>query len=180
MCIQTNVDDFQTILIYLLNLLLLEEPKRVNYINDLLGLLKLILRVGKAYKILVEEAIKTVTQGILFKSSDDKSIPAMINSSIYVTRKDQFYMTGVHLGSLSAEHIQSFCQDVVGQVPSVARCLLPTVTAISEKIPPNPSTQSFVCSILSLALSAESAVTGDEGACFFLFVYFLIIHPVYW
>ena len=150
--------------------MLLEEPARVPYIRDLLDLLQLVLRVGKAYKTLVEEAIKTVAQGMLFKASDDKSIPAMINSSIY-SSNDQFYLREAKLYSLSAERFRSFCKDVIGQVPSVARCLLPTVTAISEKIP-NPSTQSFLCSVLSLALSGESTMVGDEGACLFIFYLF--------
>ena len=107
---------------------------------------------------------------MLFKASDDNSIPAMIKSGMYHADRDKFYLKDVKLHSISAECFRSFCQDVVGQVPSVARCLLPTVTAISEKIP-NPSTQSFVCSILSLALSGESTMIGDEGACLFIYDY---------
>ena len=145
-----------------------DEPTRVPYIKDLLDLLKLILRLGKAYKALVEEMMKTVTQGTLFKLSDDKSIPAIINSSSYLASKNKFYMKDVKLYSVSPERFRSFCQEAVSQVPSVARSLLPTVTAISEKIP-HPSTQSFVCSILSLALSGDSTTTGDEGYYSFRF-----------
>lgn len=106
--------------------------------------------------------ITTVTQGALFKASEDISIPAMIKSSIYLSEKDVFYMTDVRRHSVSVELFRSFCQEVVGQVPFVARCLLPTVTAISEKIT-NGQTQSFLCRILSLALSGESITMGDEG-----------------
>jgi hypothetical protein len=125
-------------------------------------LLKLVLRVGKAYKTLVEEMMKTVTQGALFKTSHDKSIPAIINSSSYYEIGDKFYVRDVKMCSISAESFRNFCQEAVGQVPPVARSLLPTVTAISEKIP-HVSTQSFVCKILSLALSGESTTAVDEG-----------------
>ena len=110
--------------------------------------------------------ITTVTQGTLFRASEDISIPAMIKSSIYYSNKDVFYMKDVRQHSVSAEHFRSFCQEVVGQLPFVARCLLPTVTAISEKIT-NAQTQSFLCRILSLALSGESVTMGDEGICLF-------------
>ena len=139
-----------------------EEPSRVRYISKLLDLLKLILSVGKGFKTLVEEMITTVTQGTLFKASEDKSIPAMIKTSTYVSDKDVFYMKDVRQHSVPAEHFRSFCQEVVGQVPFVARCLLPTVTAISEKII-SGQTQSFLCSILFLVLSGESITMGDEG-----------------
>ena len=106
--------------------------------------------------------IRTVTQGTLFKASEEASIPAMIRSSIYFSDTDVFVMTDTRRHSVSAEHFRSFCQDVVGQVPFVARCILPTVTAISEKIT-SGQTQSFLCDILSLALSGESITMGDEG-----------------
>lgn len=134
----------------------------MRYIRKLLELLKLILSVGKALKTLVQEMIRTVTHGTLFKASEEASIPAMIRSSIYFSDKDVFFMTDTRRHSVSAEHFRSFCQDVVGQVPFVARCILPTVTAISEKIT-SGQTQSFLCDILSLALSGESITMGDEG-----------------
>ena len=145
----------------------LEEPSRVRYIRKLLDLLKLILSVGKGFKTLVEEMITTVTQGMLFRASEDISIPAMIKSSIYFSDKDVLYMKDAQLQSVPVEHFRSFCQEVVSQVPFVARCLLPTVTAISEKIT-NGQTQSFLCRILSLALSGETVAMGDEGICLFL------------
>ena len=103
--------------------------------------------------------ITTVTQGTLFKASEDISIPAMIKSSIYVSDKDVLYMKDAQLQSVPAEHFRSFCQEVVSQVPFVARCLLPTVTAISEKIT-NGQTQSFLCRILSPSLVRRNRRNG--------------------
>ena len=139
-----------------------ETHSRVSYIKDLLDLLKLVLRAGKAYKTLVEEMMKTVTQGMLFKASEDKSIPSLIKSGTYYAERDTFYWEDVKLYIVSVERFRSFCQEVIGQVPSTAKCLLPTVTAISEKIS-NPTTQTFVCDILNLALSGGSTMVGDEG-----------------
>ena len=143
-----------------------ETRSQVPYIKDLLDLLKLVLRAGKAYKTLVEEMIKTVTQGTLFKASEDNSIPSLIKSGMYNAERDRLYLKDVKLNIVSVECFRSFCQEVIGQVPSTARCLLPTVTAISEKIS-NPTTQTFVCDILNLALSGESTMVGDEGIYMF-------------
>ena len=117
--------------------------------------------------------IKTVTQGTLFKASDENSIPAIIKSNIYSAERDKFYLRDVKLYCVSAERFRSFRRDVIHQVPSVARCLLPTVTEISEKIP-NPSTQSFLCDILSLAFSGENNTISDEGGCLFVYMFFFI------
>ncbi len=106
--------------------------------------------------------MKTITHGTLFKASNDKSIPAMIKSGVYLAERDKFYLKDVKVHSVSVRRFRSFCQEAIGQVPSVACCLLPTVTAISEKTT-SAKTQSFLCAILSLALSGESTMTGDEG-----------------
>ncbi|XP_028413034.1 NFX1-type zinc finger-containing protein 1-like [Dendronephthya gigantea] len=106
--------------------------------------------------------IKTVTQGTLFKASENKSIPSIIKSGMYSAVEDIFYLRDVNLCVVSVELFRSFCQEVIGLVPSAAHCLLPTVTAISEKIS-NPTTQTFVCDILNLALSGGSTMVGDEG-----------------
>lgn len=135
----------------------------MRYVKALLPLLKLILRLGrKAYKTLVEEMFRTVAQGMLFKATNDQSLPAMIQSSHYVASKDKFYLKDVKTYSIEAEVIRSLCLDIIGQVPSVARCLLPIVTAISEKIP-SPSTQSFLCGVLTVAFSGESTMLADDG-----------------
>ncbi|XP_028413718.1 NFX1-type zinc finger-containing protein 1-like [Dendronephthya gigantea] len=136
-----------------------DDPEAVHYVEELLRLLKLILRVGKGSKNLVEEAIKTVVQGTLFKASNDKSLPKMVKSSRYIPERDVFYLRDEQI-LLSAELIRGFCHEVIRQVPTVSRCLLPVVSAINERIP-NPS--SFLFEFLSLALSGESSMIADEG-----------------
>ena len=105
--------------------------------------------------------IKTVVQGTLFKASNDKSLPMMIKLSRYLPDGDAFYLQDGQI-PLSTELIRSFCYDVIRQVPSVSRCLLPIVRAISEKIS-NPSTQSFLLEFMSIALSGEENMIVDKG-----------------
>ena len=130
----------------------------------------LILRVGKAYKILLDEMIKTLLQGMLFKESDNKSIPILIQSSLYLANQDVFYFEDTQT-YISAKLIRDFSGDIIHQVPLVSRCLLPIVSAINEKIS-NKSTQDFLFKFMSLALSGESTMIGDEGV--YLFAYFYV------
>jgi hypothetical protein len=133
----------------------------VGYIEKLLDLLKLILRVGKAYKTLLEEAIQTVTQGMLFKTSNGEGLPMMIKSSRYITDLDIF-LFGDTQTYLHTELVRSFCHEIIRQVPSVSRCLLPIVSAINDNVQ-SPSTQNFLFAILSSSLSGESTMIADEG-----------------
>ncbi len=103
----------------------------------------------------------TVAQGMLFKASNEKSLPTMIKSSHYVAKHDLFYFEDTQTYLLT-ELIQSFCYEIIRQVPSVSRCLLPTVSAINDSVQ-SPSTQKFLFEILSLSLSGESTMIGDEG-----------------
>ena len=143
------------------------DAGKLCYVEELLNLLMLTLRVGKAYKTLLEEMIKTVVQGALFKASDNNSLPMMIQSSQYVASQDRFHFQDTQ-AFISAKLIRDFCRDIISQVPSVSRCLLPVVGAINEKIS-NPSTQDFLFKFMSLALSGESMMISDEGA--YLIVY---------
>ena len=140
----------------------------VSYVTELLQLLKLILRVGKAYKALLEETIKTVTQGMLFKSTNEKGLPMMIKSSRYIVGRDIFYFEDTQT-NFSTELIRSFCHEIIRQVPSVSRSLLPVVSAINDRVQ-SQSTQNFLFKILSLTLSGESTMIADESR--FLFINF--------
>ncbi|XP_028410574.1 NFX1-type zinc finger-containing protein 1-like [Dendronephthya gigantea] len=136
------------------------DLEAVRFVEELLRLLKLILRVNKGSKTLLEEMIKTVVQGTLFKASNDKSLPMMIKSSHYIPDEDVFYLQDGKT-PLSAELIRSFCREVIRQVPSVSRRLLPVVGAINEKIP-NPS--SFLFDFMSITLSGEDNMIVDKEA----------------
>jgi hypothetical protein len=151
-----------------------DDSGSVCYVEEFLELLKLILRVGKASKKLLEEMVKTVAQGMLFKASNNESLPMMIKSSSYVPEHDIFYFQDTET-YLSTELIRSFCYEVVRQVPSVSRCLLPTVSAINDSIQ-SQSTQNFLFEFLSLALSGENTMIGDEGFYSFIFYSFDIFH----
>jgi hypothetical protein len=98
----------------------------------------------------------------------------MIKSSSYVPEHDIFYFQDTET-YLSTELIRSFCYEVVRQVPSVSRCLLPTVSAINDSIQ-SQSTQNFLFEFLSLALSGENTMIGDEGFYSFIFYSFDIFH----
>lgn len=143
------------------------DAGRLCYVEELLNLSMLILRVGKAYKALLEEMIKTFVQGTLFKASDNKSLPMLIQSSHYLASQDIFYFQDTQT-FISTKLIRDCCRDIICQVPLVSRCLLPIVGAINEKIS-DSSTQSFLFEFMSLALSGESMMIGDEGV--YLIVY---------
>ena len=128
------------------------------------------MRVGKAYKALLEETIQTVTQGMLFKSTNEKGLPMMIKSSRYITGLDIFYFEDTQT-NVSIELIRSFCHEIIRQVPSVSRCLLPIVSAINDRVQ-SQSTQNFLFKILSLSLSGESTMIADESTFLFINFYF--------
>ena len=102
---------------------------------------------------LSEDAIHIVTQGKIFQGTSDQSLPAIIKSCIY-DDDDKLY-SEKHKASLSVALVKSFCQDAIREVPHVTSCLLPTVVAVSEKVS-NPSTQKFLCTILSLNFGNEN------------------------
>jgi hypothetical protein len=137
-----------------------EEFTSLAYVQALLSLLKQILHHGSPFKNLLADVIKTVTRGTIFQAANDHSLPAVIKSCNY-GNNDEFYSEEQE-AFLSAELVRSFCHDVVRRVPSVTRCLLPTVTAISKKIA-NVSTQDFLCTILSLSSSGESGVVANAS-----------------
>ena len=116
---------------------------------------------GEIYKTLLEDVIKTVTQGTIFQTISDKSLPKIIKASNY-GNNDKFYFEEQEV-FLSAELIRSFCHDAIRHVPSVTRCLLPTVTALSEKIS-NPSTQNFLCTLLSLNTAEGNGFIPNASA----------------
>ena len=109
-----------------------------------------------------------MAQGMLFKASNNESLPMMIKSSSYLHEQDIFYFQETKT-FLTTELIRSFCYEVVRQVPSVSRCLLPTVSAINDTIQ-SQSTQNFLFEFLSLALS------GDQGFYSFIFYSFDIFY----
>jgi hypothetical protein len=130
------------------------------YVELLLNLLKGILHNGTHYKTLLEDAIKNITQGRIFQATNDPSLPAIIRSCNYGDN-EQFYSEEQKL-FLCAKLVRTFCQDAIRQVPSITRCLLPTVAAISEKNP-TPSTQSFLYNLLSLSSSGECGFVANSS-----------------
>ncbi len=130
------------------------------YVQLLLNLFKLILHHGRPYRALMEDAIKNITRGELFEDRNVHSLPAIIKSCNY-GNNEQFY-SEEQKTFLSAELVRSFCHDAIRLVPSVTRSLLPTVTAISEKIS-SPSTQSFLCTLLSLNSAGENGIIANTS-----------------
>ena len=102
--------------------------------------------------------VKTLAQGVFFKTTNDRSLPTMIMSSLYDARQDIFYFEDTQ-SFFPAELVRTFCHDVVRQVPSVSRCLLLTVRAVNDKM----QDPSFLYEFMSLALSGESTMITDEG-----------------
>ena len=130
------------------------------YVELLLTLLKLILHHGRPYKSLLEDVIRTVTQGTIFQGNNDPNLPAIIKSCNY-GNNDKFYCEEDE-EFLSAELVRAFCHDAIRRVPSVTRCLLPTVTALSKKIE-NGSTQDFLCTLLSLNSAGENGFLANTS-----------------
>ena len=129
------------------------ETITMKYVELLLNVLKLILSHGRPYKTLLEDVIRTVTRGTMFQAANyNQSLPAIIKSCNY-DNNDKFY-SEEEKTYLSAELVRSFCQDVIRQVPSVTRCLLPTIATINEKIS-SPLTQSFLYTLLTLSSLGE-------------------------
>ena len=121
----------------------------MTYIEFLLQLLKLILHRGKRlFSALLKEAMKNVTGGTLFQEKNDQGLPAIIKSSIYDISDKNFH-SKEQKTSLSAELVRSFCNDAIRDVPFTLSSLLPTVSAMSEKIE-NSSMQRFLVTLLSL------------------------------
>ena len=137
-----------------------KEDNIIAYIELLLSLLKTILHHGRPYKSLLEDVIVTVTRGLIFQTTNDFCLPKIIESCNY-GNNDKFYSEEQEV-FLSAGLIRSFCHDAVRHVPSVTRCLLPTVIAISKKIT-NVSTQDFLCALLSLNSAGETGFIGNIG-----------------
>ena len=94
----------------------------------------------------------------------------MIKSSRYITGLDIFYFEDTQT-NVSIELIRSFCHEIIRQVPSVSRCLLPIVSAINDRVQ-SQSTQNFLFKILSLSLSGESTMIADESTFLFINFYF--------
>ena len=138
----------------------LEISPPITYVALLLKLLKMILHHGRMYKALLEEAIINVTQGMLFQATDNQSLPGIIKSC-RVSNNEHLYFEE-DKESLSAELVQSFCYNAIQQVPFVIRFLLPTVTAISQKIS-SPSIQSFLCNLLSLNIPGENGFVANAS-----------------
>ena len=101
----------------------------------------------------MENAITNLIQGKLFQEENKQSLPAIIASCKY--ENNELFYSEEQKTSFSAELVRRFCQDVISQVPSATRCLLPTVTAISQK-QANESTQQFLCTLLSLNVAREN------------------------
>ena len=98
----------------------------------------------------------------MFQSTSDQNIAKIIKSCNYADGdRDRFY-SEVEEAFLSAELVRSFCHDAIRLSPTVTRCLLPTVSAISEKVA-NPSTQSFLCDLLSLNSVGENSFVANAG-----------------
>ena len=115
----------------------------------LLKLLKLIVHRGKRlFKALLEEVMKNVTGGTIFQETNDQGLPALIKSCTYGINDNNFH-SEEQKTFLSAELVRSFCYDAVRQVSFVLSSLMPTVSAISEKIE-NGSVQRFLITLLSL------------------------------
>ena len=96
----------------------------------------------------------------MFQGTNDQNLPAIIKSCNY-GNNDKFYSEEQE-AFLSADLVRSFCHDAIRQVPSVTRCLLPTVTAISKKIA-NVSTQDFLCTLLSLNSAGENGFIANTS-----------------
>ena len=137
-----------------------ETVTSIVYVELLLNLLQFILQHGRSYKSLLEDVIRTVTQGTMFQGTSNPNLPAIIKLCNY-GKNDQFYCEEEEK-FLSAELVRTFCHDAIRHVPSVTRCLLPIVTALSEKIE-NASTQKFLCTLLSLNSSGENGFVADTG-----------------
>ena len=137
------------------------KSARITYIELLLNLLKRILHNGtEHYKTLLEDAIKNITRGKIFQTTNDCSLPVIIKSC-NCGSNEQFYCED-QKNALSAELVRSFCHDAIRQVPSITCYLLPTVVAISEKIS-NPSTQSFLCTLLSLNFAGANEFIANAS-----------------
>ena len=120
----------------------------MTYIELLLKLLKLILHRGKRlFKVLLEEVMKNVTGGTIFPKTNDQGLPAIIESCTYEINGNFYSEENKTL--LSAELVRSFCHDAIRHAPSVLSSVLPTVSAMSEKIE-NGSMQRFLITLLSL------------------------------
>ena len=127
----------------------------VVYIEFLLQFLQQLLKVGKHYKTLTKESLKAVLQGTIFQSKGDKSLALLVKSSQYNVEEDEFYLADGQHQLLSAQLVRSTCESIIRHTPSIARCLLPTVLAITEKTPTS-STTHFLYKLLQLSLSGEN------------------------
>ena len=100
----------------------------------------------------MKDAITNLTQGKIFQEQNKQSLPAIIASCKY--ENNELLYSEEQKTSFSAELVRRFCQDVISQVPSATRCLLPTVTAITKK-KENESTE-FLRTLLSLNVGKEN------------------------
>ena len=131
-----------------------ESISMVYYIERLLLLLLQISNVSKAHKSLMKESLKAVLQGKIFQSKCEKSLALFIKYSQYYVDEDEFCsVDGEEI--LSAELVRNLCKSIIRNTPSIARCLLPTVSAITEKTSAVASTQ-FLYKLLQLSLSGEN------------------------
>lgn len=133
----------------------------MTYIELLLKLLKLILQRGKRlFSALLEEVMKKITGGTIFQKTNDQGLPAIIKSCTY-GNNDNFYSEEKKT-FLSAELARSFCYAAICHVPLVLSPLLPTVSAISEKIE-NGSMQHFLIDLLSLNCAEHNRFVANSS-----------------
>ena len=137
---------------------LTEKNERKAYIRYLLNLLTQILSFGKSFKTLLVEMMKSVLQGTLFQSSRETGLPATVRCSDLLIDNDNDE-TGFQT-SIS-QIVPRFCQDVLKNVPQVARSLLPTILAVS-KTTPTAETQQFLYDLLSTTIGGTSC---DPDTC---------------
>ena len=97
---------------------------------------------------------------MLFQATNNHNLPGIIKSC-RVSNNERLYFEE-DKEFLSAELVQSFRYNAIQQVPFVIRFLLPTVTAISQKIS-SPSIQSFLCNLLSLNIAGENGFVANAN-----------------
>ena len=135
-----------------------KKYERDAYIRDLLHLLTQLLSFGKSFKTLLVEMMKSVLQGTLFQSSRETGLPATVRCSdllIDNENDETVFQTSI------SQIVPRFCQDVLKNVPQVARSLLPTILAVSETTP-TAETQRFLYDLLSTTIGGTSC---DPDTC---------------
>ena len=88
----------------------------MEYAEVFLRLLTVVLHHGKHYKAFVEQMIKTVMNGHMFRSTSEQSLVVIISNCHYSGNQfDRFY-TNDWKHFFSAQIVRNFCRAVISQV----------------------------------------------------------------